>query len=378
MKKANVLELGLSCPFIKGGVESFVWNIYTNMNLEKIEADFWGYKKSSEKYMKYISERNSVFYVFNSTNNVFIKQFEKIINIKNIVKENKYDCVHIHVGSAFAAFIYYCGVRLGSKNVNIILHSHSSGNNGLVSKTYLGKALCTICKYLINDSRIIRLACSNEAGNWLYPTKYKFDIIKNGIDVSKFVFNIKIRNKIREELHIENKFVIGHVGRFTREKNHEFLIDIFSEIYKQNANAVLLLIGEGELENQIKDKVHELKLDKVVIFYGTTSYVNELYQAMDCFILPSQFEGMPIVLVEAQAMALKTVCSDAVTPEAKITDLLDYMPLSLSAEAWARKILSYNINYERKNMSDEITAAGYDIKQTVKQLEDIYCSLKIN
>lgn len=369
MEKIKVLEIGLIYPFVKGGVESFIWNTYTNLNLEKFQIDFWGRSASSNEYIQYMNEHNSKLYVFNSKKNKVMKQIEVINHIRNIVKKNKYDCVHIHVGNAFSAFIYYCGVISVSKN--IIIHSHSSGKSIKNIRWFLS----SVFKHFIYGKNILRLACSDVAGKWMFPSRYNYKIIENGIDFSRFTFNLQIRNKIRNSLNIENKFVIGHVGRFSYEKNHEFLIDVFNEIYKQNKNTVLLLVGNGSLEKQIREKVRNLGLDDAVIFYGTTPDVNELYQAMDCFVLPSHYEGMPIVLVESQAAALKTVCSDTITNEAKITDLLEYMSLSLSAEAWAKKILSYNIDYERNDMSGEVTVAGYDIKQVARHLEEMYCSL---
>ena len=173
-------------------------------------------------------------------------------------------------------------------------------------------------------------------------------------------------------MKVDNKFVIGNIGRFSIQKNHEFLLDIFNEVLKKNPNAVLLLIGDGPLENKIKEKTKNLGIEKSVIFYGTTSSTNKLYQAMDCFVLSSLFEGLPIVLVEAQAAGLKTLCSDAITQEAKITGLLDYLPLSGTQEKWAEKILSYNDRYERKDLFKEVKNAGYDIKQSAKRLEEIY------
>lgn len=371
MKKIKVLEIGLLNPFIKGGVESFIWNTYTNYDLDKFQIDFWGINcTSDDKYMQYLNKHHSELFVFYSSKNKVIKQFEKIKHIKNIVKNNKYDCVHIHAGNAFATFIYYSGVISVSKN--IIIHSHSAGDK-IGRKLTRRNLLNSFFKHLICGKNIIRLACSESAGKWMYPGNYKYDIVKNGIDIPKFIYNEQIRKKIRLTLNIDDKFVVGHIGRFSYEKNHEFLIEIFDKIYKKNKNSILLLVGNGSLEKQIRKKVHNLGLDDAVIFYGTTPNVYELYQAMDCFVLPSYFEGMPIVLIESQTAALKSVCSDTITNEAKITNLLEYMPLSSSAKAWADKILSYNDGYVRKDVSREIEAAGYDIVQSAKQLEKIYC-----
>ncbi len=375
MEKVKVLELPIS-NLGRGGTEVMVWNWYHNFSSPELVIDFLGDYSRNDEYIKSINSNHGEYYKY--TKYTSPKIFGKIINTfgimryaKKIAKNNDYDVIHIHAQDAFIAFTYYLAVKPFCKK--IIIHSHCTGtdvNSGVLMK--LKRFLHKVCRCLLNSKKVIRLACSKAAGEWMYPPKYKFEVINNGIDVKKFTYNEEVRNRIRSELKVDNKFVIGNIGRFSIQKNHEFLLDIFNEVLKKNPNAVLLLIGDGPLENKIKEKTKNLGIEKSVIFYGTTSSTNELYQAMDCFVLSSLFEGLPIVLVEAQAAGLKTLCSDAITQEAKITGLLDYLPLSGTQEKWAEKILSYNDRYERKDLFKEVKNAGYDIKQSAKRLEEIY------
>lgn len=370
----KVLELGPG-DFGKSGLSVIAWNWYREFDKDKICVDFLSCSVPDNNYVEYIHKNGGEFYLIDiEGKNIIQRQIGRFLTSRKTSKKNKYDCIHIHVSEAGEAFAFYAGVKPFCKK--IIIHSHNSGVGCESSKFTIGAkikvCLHKLCKHLISGKNVVRLACSDLAGKWLYLPKHDYTIVNNGIDTEKFVFDRQVRDKIRAELKIENKFVVGHIGRFSYQKNHKFLIDIFNEIYKENSNAVLLLLGCGELEKQIREKVHALGLDKEVIFYGTVSNANEFYQAMDCFVLPSNFEGLPVVAVEAQAAGLKFLCSDVVTKEAKITELLEFMSLSESAEAWAKKVLSYDNGYDRIDMSDEIKRAGFDIKYSAKQLERLY------
>lgn len=372
--KIKVLELGPG-DFGNSGLSVIAWNWYQKFDLEKICVDFLACAVPGDSYIECIRKNGGEFYLVDiEGKNIVQRQIERFFTSRKIAKENKYDFVHIHVSEAAETFFFYAGVRPFCKK--IIIHSHNSGmgcesikfNFGAKIKLYIHK----FCKHLIGDRDVVRLACSDLAGKWMYLPKHDYTVINNGIDTKRFVFDKQARDKLRTELKIENKFVVGHIGRFSYQKNHDFLIDVFNEVYKKNSNAVLLLLGCGELEKQIREKVHGLGLDNAVIFYGTAANANEFYQAMDCFVLPSHFEGLPVVAVEAQAAGLKFLCSDVVTKEARITDLLEFMSLNAPAEAWAEKVLSYDNKYERMDMSDEIKKAGFDIEHSAKQLEELY------
>ena len=194
----------------------------------------------------------------------------------------------------------------------------------------------------------------------------------------KFIFDEEKRVKLRKEYNLENKFVIGNVARFMKQKNHIFMLELFKVILNKNPNSVLMFFGDGELQNEIKQKAKDLGIEKSVMFMGNVENVNEMYQVMDVFLLPSLFEGLPVVGIEAQTSGLKCFMSDTITNEVSITENVEFLSLKNdSLEKWADKILE-NIDYERKNMSKEIITAGYSIKEEAKKLQDIYLKMGEN
>lgn len=253
-----------------------------------------------------------------------------------------------------------------------IIHSHNISSGKGIDNKFKDFLQIPLKKEKKAD---FRFACSKDAGKWLFD-KCDFKVINNAIDTNMFIFNEDKRNNIRKLYSIEDKLVIGNIARFSEQKNHIFLIDIFNEIYKKNKNAVLMLVGDGHLKNEIEDKVNLLGLRENVIFTGVKSNVNEHLMAMDVFLFPSLFEGLGIVLIEAQASGLKCFTSDIVVPnEAKVSDLLEYINLSKDAKYWAGKVLECDNGYERENMTQYIVDMGYDIKETVKYLQSFYLNL---
>lgn len=206
--------------------------------------------------------------------------------------------------------------------------------------------------------------------------KKQFYYIHNGIEINKFEFNYEVRERIRKELNIENRFVVGHVGRFFKQKNHEFLIDIMNTLIKKEPNAVLLLIGIGELQDSIKKKVIESGIEDKVIFFGASDNVNELLQAMDVFVMPSFHEGLPVVGIEAQAAGLPCIFSDTIAHEVNISGSVEFLSLKNDSTYWADKVINSKVNnLERRKNADRVRSAGYDIQSTADDLTNIYYSL---
>ena len=214
-------------------------------------------------------------------------------------------------------------------------------------------------------------ACSKLAGDWMFLGEY-FDILYNAIDIKEYKYSPVIANKLRQEFHLENCIVVGHVGRFNPQKNHSFLIDIFSECVQRNSNTKLLLVGDGEGRQKIQDKVRDLGIQDKVIFTGIRSDVNELLQAMDVFVFPSLYEGLPVTMVEAQAAGLPCVISDHISKECIVTSgLVTGKSLNESPERWAECVLQQSYR-NRESHIEEIRTAGYDISTAAKQLESFY------
>ena len=220
-------------------------------------------------------------------------------------------------------------------------------------------------------------ACSKDAAISRYGRKVGNDaehcqVLNNAIDTGKFLFREAKKQQMRQQLHItESALVIGHVGRFVDAKNHLFLLDVFQELHKRNSNSVLLLVGDGELRAEIERKIQAEGLTDSVILTGVQSNTWDYYQAMDVFVMPSHYEGVPVSLVEAQTAGLPCCVSSAVPAESAITELVRFRSLEESAEQWASWVLECSAT-PRKNMRDAIRSAGYDIATTSKWLEDFY------
>lgn len=217
-------------------------------------------------------------------------------------------------------------------------------------------------------------ACSYDSGVSQFGKNGEFTVLRNGIDTPAFVWNLETRDGVREELGLGDCFAIGNVARFESQKNHSFLIEVFYELQKMQPDSKLVLVGRGTLENEIRQQIDSLGIADKVIFTGVRSDVNELMQAMDVFVLPSYFEGLGIVNIEAQAAGLPCFASaDVVPPEAKVTELLHYIPLDKGAKFWAEEILNNRIPVTmRRNTMDDIVRAGFDIRSTAAELERFY------
>ena len=352
----------------RGGAETFIMNVYRNIDRSKIQFDFMAHTADKCAYDDEIEELGGKIYrvpAYKVTNDLKYKsEWQKFF------KNNKeHKIIHGHMTSTAAIYL-----KIAKKNgLTAVSHIHStSSGKGLAAavKDIMQKPLKNIANCLF--------ACSEAAGVYCYGTKVDFHVIKNAIDTKKFVYDTKMRKKIRTELRIEGKFVIGHIGRFTEAKNHSFILEIFKKIYENNNNAVLLLVGDGELRGDIEKKVDEMGLKDDVIFTGIRSDIPELLCAMDVFLFPSLWEGLPVTLVEAQASGVRCVVSDVITKETALTDLIEYISLEKSAAHWADKILVYNNGYERRNMQEEIKLAGFDIKELSSWLENFYLGAENN
>lgn len=251
-----------------------------------------------------------------------------------------------------------------------IVHSHNS------AATNKRKTIAhLIGKRIWGYSATAYWACSQKAAKWLFPRNIylrgNYRIIHNAIETELYRFDVNRRNKIRKEFEWNNKLVIGEVGRFNLQKNHRFLIDIFSEIIKIQPNALLILVGDGELKEELYEYVHKKGLLEVVEFVGTSSRVPELMQGFDVFMLPSLYEGLPFVMVEAQAASLPIVASDTVTREVALTEYVKYESLRKTPREWAELVLEAS-KIQRKSDISKLKAAGFDAITMTNELEKLY------
>lgn len=344
----------------RNGTEAFMMNVFRNIDRSRFHIDFLIFSREDIVYEDEIKHSGSSVFVLPMRKDGFT--YYKSLN--SFFKKNQYDVIHwctcscTTVAPLFFSYCHHVPVR--------VTHSHNSNCIGLHNKI-----LHFIQRPLMNLLTTDRLACSDKASKWLFGKRDSV-IVKNGIDIKKFSYNTKVREKIRREFDIsDTTSVIGHVGRFDPVKNHSFIIDIFAR-YAECHDSVLLLIGIGALEKQIRNKVKSLHLESKVVFLYERSDVPDLLQAMDLFIMPSLFEGLPFVLVEAQAAGLPCLVSENVDPHIKITPHLSFMSLNQSNDEWAKMINIILEKYKRVNLDYYIKKSGFDIDSTVRRLEYIY------
>ncbi len=351
----------------RDGIQTLLMNIYRNIDRNKIQFDFLVSSNIKGDYDDEIIKLGGNIYNISSRRKGYFKNIRESISF---FRNHKYDIIHVHISSLTSIQILKAATK---QSVKIrIIHCHSiKGPKGVFHYIMHKYNKLYINKYITD-----KFACSKESAIWAYGknslNKGEVNIYNNAINSNDFIFNSLIRDQVRNELLTGDKFVIGHVGRFTEQKNHKFLIDIFKEIIFLKNNSVLLLIGTGKLESKIREKIISYGLEASVIFLGSRSDVNRLIQAMDVFVFPSLNEGFGIAALEAQASGLHVFASKGVPEEASVTDLFHSLDLNLSPIIWAKEILKYSVIPTRVNKSSEIKNKGYDINVNAKWLMNYY------
>lgn len=353
----RVLQIiGIVCG---GGVEAVIMNYYRHIDRSKIQFDFVvdGYEKTAlDDEIKYLGGK--VYHIEPYKKNIF----RYMSQIYHIVRDNHYDIVHSNMNT-LAVFSLFPAWLAGAHQR--ILHNHSTA----VCSEGIRSVMKTILRPLAPLFANRYAACSKLAGEWMYGKKMmasgKVTIINNAIDLDEYAFSPEIRQQYRKDLCIpKDALVIGHVGRFMYQKNHAFLIEVFREVVKEYPKAILLLIGDGELRPEIEEKVREYHLSDKVRFLGLRKDVKYLYNCMDVFLLPSWYEGLPVVSVEAQANGLPCIFSDRVTRESQLTKTVEYLNLKNNIGVWVRSILT-KCHQRNATAISELTEAGFNItKQT--------------
>jgi glycosyltransferase involved in cell wall biosynthesis len=370
-KPVHILHMA---PLGAGGITSLVINLASQVDTSKVVFDyltFYDRKELNEDNALQYGGEKIVVPIYRYKNKI-IRGLYKFFGTIKILRKHKPDIIHINASFPYDIMVGISAKLAGVKSV--FFHSH---NSSMKKDTSIRGKIMPLCQKLIPIVSDCNLACSELAAQFMFPKKIiqnkNYTIVNNGIEVDKYVYNSSVRKEYRQKLNLEDKFVVGHIGRFNPQKNHSFLISIFDEIQSKRSDAVLLLIGIGELQEEIKALVEEKGLRDKVIFYGATYEVPKMIQAMDCFLLPSLYEGLPVACVEAQSAGLPVIMSDTITKEVALTDLAEYLPLSLSAEEWADNILKFADSHsQRKDMSQEIRQKGFDIKDVAEKLTAMY------
>lgn len=359
----------------RGGAETLIMNLYRNIDRSKIQFDFLTHHSCKGAYDDEIKELGGR--IYNVPYGIKTFHFGYIKSLNEFFKSHKeYKIVHSHMINTSGII---CKVAKSNGVQVRIAHSHiAAPKHSLLQLVYFRwYAKNLIPKYCNNF-----FACSEKAADYLYPKyilKDNLKILKNSVDIDKFLPDAEKKKKVRHSLNIDNKLVLGHVGRFETQKNHSFLIDVFARLKTEIPNSILLLVGGGALGNEglkpeIEEKVRQLKLEEDVKFLGVRSDINEIMNAMDIFVFPSLYEGLPVTLVEAQATGLPCLIADTITKEIDLENSrVEFLPLN-NVNIWVDRIKEMkNIKKTTiESCKESIVSNGYDIKRTSKLIEEFY------
>ena len=350
----------------RAGIETMLMNFYRNVDHEQVQFDFLANKPKPGDYDEEIKSMGGRIFVSPG----FMSYRKYMSYMTELFKKHpEYRMIHAHNGSLMLYVL-----RAAQKNsIPVrIAHAHATAIP-FDFKNGIKMCMKPLIKYIATDY----WGCSNAAGEF-YFTKKRWDksnqLIHNAIDVDKFTFNEAARRRIREQYSLGDKFVVGHVGRLTWQKNQKKLMEIFAALHKMEPNSQLVMVGTGELEEKLRKQVAELGITDAVTFTGMQTNVDEWYSVFDTFVLSSWYEGLPVVGVEAQAADLPCVFTDTITSEVKVTDQVSFMGLEDDAEAWAKEILRLR-KPGRGSRFNDLKNAGYDIKTEAKRMQDLYLGL---
>lgn len=352
-----------------GGAETLVMNIYRNIDRSKIQFDFIVHGDEIGDYEEEILKMGGKIYRVPKYKGYNHFEYKKSWNI--FFREHpEYKIIHCHIRST-ASIILKIAKKYDLKTIS---HSHSTSNGtGIKSiiKRFFQKSICKNADFLF--------ACSENSGKWLYGNFWDLKnknciLINNAIDSTKYIYNSDIRNKVRNKLKINNKIVLGQVGRLEKVKNHEFSLFILSELLKYNEDFVLLIVGEGSLKNNLLDKVNLLSLNNNVIFLGNRNDVNELMQAMDIFLMPSFWEGLPLSLIEAQASDLPCIVSENISAGILDKNLIKKIDLN-NIDEWINEINGLYL-HKRCDNHNLIVNKNFDITKNVEIIESLYTDME--
>lgn len=350
-----------------GGVEALIMNVYRNLDREKIQFDFLVHRQDGFYEEEVIALGGRIYRCapFHP-----LKHYDYLKSMDNFFRAHpEYKILHAH--SDLNMWPLRCAER---NRVPVrIAHSHNVKTNVNLKLFFMYYQKLWIRQYATH-----KFACSMAAARWAYNRKVKPEevrIIKNAINIGQFTPDEAVRNKYRKELNLEGHLVIGHVGRFVPQKNHIFLIDVLDKLRTARADAILVLVGDGPLTEQVRAYVEKRGLEKHVLLLGLRRDVNRIMQAFDVFVFPSIFEGLGIAVIEAQAAGLVTICSEQVPRETELTELVQYISLEKTAGEWADAVCraaAQKSSGASADVHDAIRAAGYDISHMAKELQDFY------
>lgn len=359
MKK--ILHIGMTPN--PGGIESFVINLYRNIDRNKYEFHFVNWYDEKLAYEDELIKMGGEIHKISSRRNSILKNKQEL---KKIIEEQNFCYIHNHVQT----LSYIEGIKLGlNKKIPTIIHAHSES---IDKNAYITKFLNFInSRY--GKKETINLAASYRAGENMFGSQ-QFEVVPNAIDLKTFQYDENTRKRVRKNENWEKKIVIGHVGRFSYPKNHEFILKVFSMLEDEKANVFLALVGDGELREEIMREVKNNKLENKVCFLGIRENINELLMGMDYFIFPSIYEAFPISVLEAQSTGLPCVISSNISKDVILTDLVTQLSIEddEAIKNWVKAIKNKSIESNRAKYYQKIKSSGFDISELVEIMYKIY------
>lgn len=351
-----------------GGIESFLHNVLLHMDLHDIHVDIVAAELAESIFAQPLRKRGIRFIELSGKQQKLSQNYRLF---RNLLQEENYDVIHLNIFHGLSLYYAHLAKRAGIPVR--IAHSHNTALRKSRTRVLKQMIHCA-SKELFTGSATDLWACSEAAAKFLFSPnvlkKREFKFIPNGINIERFRFDAAVREKVRRELRLDGKFVIGNIGRLCYQKNQDFLLDVFSEVIRCRPKSCLLLIGEGAAEADLRQKAKRLGISDAVIFYGTSAHIEQLLWAMDVFVFPSRFEGLGIAAVEAQAAGLPVLCSEYVPNEACVTSQFQSLTLKDGAARWAEKLLELGgMQYDRAKSVNAVQRAGFDIQSVARIIE---------
>ncbi|WP_025739370.1 glycosyltransferase family 1 protein [Aquimarina pacifica] len=360
----------------RGGAESMIMNYYRNVDRTKIQFDFLVHRKEKAAFDDEIESMGGKIYKFDPINPIFPGAYYQ--KLRAFFEEHKeFSVVHSHTNT-FSSFTLKI-----AKEFNIpcrIAHAHNALEKIKVKDLFDGKeAIKEVFKKIIklrvknniHASTTHNFSCGDKAGKWLFGKNSTFRIMNNAVDAKAFAYDNEVRNKYKKEFDLENDFVLGHIGSFTVQKNHSYLLKVFASVVEQKPNCSLLIIGDGPLRKSLEKEAASLSIEDKVQFLGIRTDIAQLCQLLDVFVFPSLYEGLPVTLIEAQSAGIKIVASDRITEEVLLTNDIEFLPIEIEPKVWAEHILQ-KVAADRVNNYETIKEKGYDIKNNAEIIQNFY------
>lgn len=374
MEENTSVRVLVTAPLGVSGVTNLMIDIQKHMNRSRLNFDYLVYhdrKAACEDLVYALGSRK----LTASADQIRFRPFRRLVRmriIRKLCRENQVKILHYNADNP-ADLTNIIAARLGGVKY-VTVHCHSTGYGKAGTGVKITSVLLKPFFPLFCDKL---MACSELAARFILP-RYairgnRFELLPNGIDLNRYAFDPVTREEVRKQLGVEGRFVVGHVGRISAEKNHAFLLEVFSRVVLAAPDAVLILFGTGPLAEEMKKKAADMGLSESVIFYGVTDDMPRMWQAIDVFPLPSFYEGLPVSAIEAQAAGVPCVFSENVTREADVVGGAAFLPLG-DADKWARAILAQR-GRERQSGADKLLEAHYDIRQTADRLFDLYTGI---